>query len=82
MGVCLQDLALPVEYVYDSTNVFYAFYRAVTKCAYVEDECGIAFPRDPNGVPARQTVKEFEASKDAARLKAEKEAAKSSSVSR
>ena len=69
------------EYVHDDTNVFYAFYRAVTKCTYVEDDCGIAFPRDANGVAIRQTVQEYEASKEAARIQALKDSAKSTAVS-
>ncbi|KAK7678671.1 hypothetical protein QCA50_018252 [Cerrena zonata] len=44
---------LKEDYNYDSTNSLYALYRSFTECVFVEDEGGIVFYKNADGVASR-----------------------------
>ncbi|KAI0076538.1 hypothetical protein K474DRAFT_1597790 [Panus rudis PR-1116 ss-1] len=46
------------DYNYDSTNTFYALYRSFTECVFIEDEGGIVFYKNADGVASRWVAEE------------------------
>jgi len=44
------------DYNYDPTNCFYALYRSFTECVFIEDEGGIVFYKNAEGVAAREVA--------------------------
>ncbi|OBZ77389.1 putative alpha-L-arabinofuranosidase A [Grifola frondosa] len=44
------------DYLYDSTNSFYALYRSFTECVFIEEEGGIVFYKNRRGEAMREVA--------------------------